>query len=257
MRSILVFLLIFALFSCARFPEEEVKRAKLEIETMYYADVPKYLPEEWGLMRDVWQKIDEAERQRDREAAMRWYNYVMEKASLFEDMLAEKKQEEEALKKQKEEERRRLLELEQQKLAEKKELPSQPIQTLLKEEKKEVVVSRTRKKSIDDVRYKIEKRYPSFYTVREEESLEEIAELPSIYNDRYYWPLIYKFNRNQVRDPKKLYKGQILRIPRNITMEDIFKAREEAKAKTPRVLPKTAFTPEKYRKFIEELISEE
>ncbi len=256
MKFFLVFLVFLVFFSCSRFPEEEIKRAKLEIEAMYYAEVPKYLPEEWGLIKDVWQKIDEAERKRDGEAALLWYNYIMQKTLLYEDMLAEKKKEEELLKRQKEEERRRLLELERQKMLEQKETTPQKIVTL-PEEKKAFVVTKPKKKSLDDIRYKIEKRFPSFYTVREEESLEEIAELPSIYNDRYYWPLIYKSNRNQVRDPKKLYKGQILKIPRNITMEEIYKAREEARAKSPRVIPKTAFTQEKYKKYKEELLSED
>lgn len=256
MKKIWLFFLLFLYFSaCTGFPEEEVKKAKLEIEALYYYDVPKYLPEEWGLMRDVWEKIDEAERKRDKEAALRWYFYVIEKSPQLEEKVNEKRKEEEELLKQKKiEEKKNLLKAERKEDDEKKEVII--VSSLPKEEKKRSSFA-PKKKSLEDVRYKIEKRFPSFYTVREEESLEEIAELPLIYNDRYYWPLIYKSNRNQLRDPKRLYKGQILKIPRNITYEDIYKAREEAKAKSPRILPKSAFTPEKYKKYIEELLAEE
>jgi hypothetical protein len=257
MRLWLILLCVAVFFSaCARFPEEEVKKAKLEIEAMYYADVPKYLPEEWNLMRDVWQKFDEAERDRDRELALKWYSYVIQKSEVIDDMLAEKKRELEKIRIREEEEKKRMMELERQRRLEKPE-KIEVSETVKPEKKEEVALIPKKKKSIDDVRYKIEKRYPSFYTVREEESLEEVAALPTIYNDRYYWPLIYKFNRNQVRDPKKLYKGQILKIPRNITLEDIYKAREEAKAKFPKSLSKTAFTPERYKRYIEELLSED
>lgn len=252
--SLIVLSAIVVLSACARFPEEEVKKAKLEIEAMYYADVSKYLPEEWNLMRDVWQKIDEAERERDRESALRWYSYVMQKTEIIDDMLVEKKKEQERIKREREEEKKRLIELEKQRLTEKTEPVKEDSK---KTEKIEVAAIPQKKKNIEEVRYRIEKRFPSFYTVREEESLEEVAALPNIYNDRYYWPLIYKFNRNQVRDPKKLYKGQILKIPRNITLEDIYKAREEAMAKFPKILSKTAFTPERYKRYVEELLSED
>ncbi|GAB4434461.1 MAG: DUF4398 domain-containing protein [bacterium] len=231
-----------------------MKRAKLEIEAMYYADIPKYLPEEWNLMRDVWQKIDEAERERDREAALRWYSYVLQKSELLEDMVAEKKKEQEMIKRKREEEKKKQAELEKEKAAAKAETIKEEIK---EPEKAQTAAATPKKKTIEDVRYRIEKRFPSFYTVKEESSLEEVSALPNIYNDRYYWPLIYKFNRNQVRDPNKLYRGQILKIPRNITLEEIYRAREEAKAKLPRVLPKTAYTPEKYKRFIEELLSED
>ncbi len=253
MRFIFVFLVFLAvLAACSPFPVEEVKRAKLEIEAMYYADVPRYLPDEWGLLRDAWQKLDEAERTRDRLAATRWFSYVMQKSLLIEDMIAEKKKEEEKERLRKEQERKRISEKTVQ------EIKDKPQETVISEPQKEVVAVPKRKKTIADVRYKIEKRFPSFYTVSDDgETLEEIAAMPAIYNDRYYWPLIYKFNRNQVGDPKRLYKGQILKIPRNITLEDIYRAREEAKAKTPRVLPKSAFTPERYKNYIEELLSED
>lgn len=255
MRIVSLFLFALLLLSaCARFPEEEVKRAKLQIEAMYYAEVPKYLPEEWQLLRDVWQKLDEAERERDRESALRWYSYVIEKSEVIDELIEEKKGE--MVRKKREEEEKRERE-EQKKQSTQSLTPIEREKEVASIKKQEPTPVVRKKKTIDEVRYKIEKRFPSFYTVRDEESLEEVAALPNIYNDKYYWPLLYKYNRNQVADPRRLYRGQILKVPRNITLEDIYKAREEAKAKNPRILPKTAFTPDKYKRFIEELLAEE
>lgn len=52
------------------------------------------------------------------------------------------------------------------------------------------------------------------YTVRRGETLPQIAARAEIYNDASLWPLIYRANRDQIRDPKRLWPGQILTIPR-------------------------------------------
>jgi hypothetical protein len=256
MRNLLILVIVIFLSSCARFPEEEVKLAKLEIESMYYSEIPKYMPEEWNALKDVWQKLDNAEKSRKRDEALRWYYYTFQKAMILDENLTKrKKEEEEKAKKQRDEAEKRNVEAEKARataaLAEGIKAESE-----IKKFEKEVVV-RKKPKTMDDIRYKIEKRFPSFYTVKEEEKLEYIAEMPFVYSDKYQWPLIYKYNRNQIRDPKKLYKGQILKIPRNITIDEIYKAREEAGAANPRGLPKGAFTPDRYKRAVEELTVED
>jgi nucleoid-associated protein YgaU len=56
---------------------------------------------------------------------------------------------------------------------------------------------------------------PSTYTVRRGETLPQIAGRTEIYNDTSLWPLIYRANRDQIRDPKQLWPGQVLTIPRH------------------------------------------
>ncbi len=56
---------------------------------------------------------------------------------------------------------------------------------------------------------------PSTYTVRRGETLPQIAGRAEIYNNSSLWPLIYRANRDQIRDPKRLWPGQVLSIPRN------------------------------------------
>ena len=41
-----------------------------------------------------------------------------------------------------------------------------------------------------------------------------IAEYKGIYGDPFKWPVIYKANRHQIKDPDLIYPGQELIIPR-------------------------------------------
>lgn len=56
---------------------------------------------------------------------------------------------------------------------------------------------------------------PTSYTVRRGETLPQIAARPEIYNDSLLWTIIYRANRDQIRDPKHLWSGQVLVIPRS------------------------------------------
>jgi len=65
----------------------------------------------------------------------------------------------------------------------------------------------------------------SSYTVRRGETLPQIAARTEIYNDSSLWPLIYRSNRDQIRDPKQLWPGQVLKIPRQYTREEALEAK--------------------------------
>ena len=67
------------------------------------------------------------------------------------------------------------------------------------------------------------------YTVSEGELLWTIAKRPDVYGDPLLWPLLYQANRDQIKDPRKIYAGQTLAIPRNISDEEQEKARNLAK----------------------------
>jgi hypothetical protein len=85
--------------------------------------------------------------------------------------------------------------------------------------------------------------YPTIYVVKRNETLPSIASRHEIYNDSFMWPLIYKANRDQIKDPKVVYAGQDLKIPRDINIEEIIAARREAGAPDPDKIPKDAYTP--------------
>lgn len=68
----------------------------------------------------------------------------------------------------------------------------------------------------------------SQYAVTTAESLWEIASRAEVYADGLLWPLLYKANRDQIKDPLKVYPGQILAIPRDATPQELEAARIEA-----------------------------
>ena len=71
----------------------------------------------------------------------------------------------------------------------------------------------------------------AFHTVKRGETLPQIAAQPDVYNDFRLWPLLYRSNRDQVSDPRLIWPGQILRIPRNNTRDEISEARRYAAGK--------------------------
>jgi nucleoid-associated protein YgaU len=63
------------------------------------------------------------------------------------------------------------------------------------------------------------------HTVRRGETLPQIAARSEVYNDASLWPIIYRANRDQIRDPKQLWPGQILKIPRNFSRDEANEAK--------------------------------
>lgn len=70
-----------------------------------------------------------------------------------------------------------------------------------------------------------EKNLPPTHTVRRGETLPQIAQHPDVYGDATLWPLLYRANRDQIKDPRSISAGQVLKIPRSITREEAAEAR--------------------------------
>lgn len=64
--------------------------------------------------------------------------------------------------------------------------------------------------------------------VRPGENLADIAARREVYEDAMLWPLIYRANRDQIKDPREIFAGQIFVIPRDKTRNDEEAARQEA-----------------------------
>jgi LysM repeat protein len=73
---------------------------------------------------------------------------------------------------------------------------------------------------------------PKNYIVKKGDTLWGIASKDFIYGDPWQWPLIYKANRDKIKNPHLIFPAQNLKIPRDITCEEIIEARKEA-LKTP------------------------
>lgn len=155
------------------------------------------------------------------EDAERFYLLALRKTELAEQLLAAEKVRLEAQRLKAEEEAReaeRLRTLEEQKRRE------------IERREKE---ARDAQKKVEKVEFSREKdrevRHLSpVHTVKRGETLPQIAAQPDVYGDALMWPLIYRANRDQIRDPKRIWPGQVLRIPRNVGRDDIAEALRHA-----------------------------
>jgi len=68
------------------------------------------------------------------------------------------------------------------------------------------------------------------YTVAKGDCLWCISGKSEIYNDPYQWPVIYRANRDQIKDADLIYPGQELAIDRNAS--DALKAAADKHART-------------------------
>jgi len=66
-------------------------------------------------------------------------------------------------------------------------------------------------------------------TVKKGETLFSIAAEPAVLGDPLLWPLLYQANRDQIKDPRQIYPGQVLAIPRNVSAADMERARTTAR----------------------------
>ncbi|HUT83340.1 MAG TPA: LysM peptidoglycan-binding domain-containing protein [Thermodesulfobacteriota bacterium] len=94
----------------------------------------------------------------------------------------------------------------------------------------------------------LEKRFPSSCLVKKGETLVDISAKKLVYGDPFLWPLLYKANRDQIRDPQIIFSGQQLNIPRELTQEDLQAAREQAGASDGYTPPLDAYDPSQYQK---------
>lgn len=69
------------------------------------------------------------------------------------------------------------------------------------------------------------------YKVVRGDSLWDISAKPVIYNNPYQWPLIYKTNKHQIKDPDLIYPGQNLDIDRNASRAEIDAAVHHARTR--------------------------
>ena len=71
-------------------------------------------------------------------------------------------------------------------------------------------------------------KLPTSYTVVKGNCLWWISEFKQIYNDPFMWPLIFKANRDKIKNPNLIYPGQNFAIPRTFALDDVKAARVKA-----------------------------
>lgn len=63
------------------------------------------------------------------------------------------------------------------------------------------------------------KYYEDDYTIVKGDWLSKIAQYSFIYGDMSKWPVIYRANRDQIKDPNLIYPDQVIKIPRGLPYE--------------------------------------
>ncbi len=150
--------------------------------------------------------------QKDEQSADRYYLFTLQKSVLLNAAIKREEQ------KKKEEERRRAA-VEAARLAEERlmqqalEAEERLQQQEARKQQQEEPHATTRSNQVAPAKDNHQPRVTS-YTVRRGETLPQIAARSEIYNDASLWTLLYRANRDQIRDPKQLWPGQVLSIPR-------------------------------------------
>lgn len=176
----------------------------------------KYAPPELASLQQAIVDGDALMQSGEHELADSYYLLAIRKSEAVERSIAREREHERAMQVRSENER---LARERQKALEelKRELAEKE-----KEEKKRI--ERAPQPVRDKEKEKEVRSFPLHHTVKRGESLPQIAAQPDVYGDAALWPLLYRANRDQIRDPGRIWPGQVLRIPRNISRDDLAEA---------------------------------
>lgn len=191
------------------------------VDRMRLEGAERLLPAEFHSVTEAHDKGEDSYKNRKVTTADEYFLLALTKGKLVEERLVElKHRQEEAQRQEVIRKRQLLLQLEMQ----------EELQRKLEKEKALQAEAEARaqaeiKKKIEKPRPVRERPLPSSYTAKRGESLPLIAAQSDVYNDPSLWPLLYRANRDQIKDPRHIWPGQVLRIPRNVSKDDLAEAR--------------------------------
>lgn len=158
-------------------------------------------------------------------AADRYYRFAITKAMALESAYADElKRREDVARSEAERKAREEMELELKRQQELARAEAETAAAARKAEEARAEQAEARRRA-ERAKYERTQSLPLRHTVKRGETLPQIAALAEIYGDSSLWPLLYRANRDQIRDPKILWPGQQLKIPRNFDRNDINEAR--------------------------------
>ena len=209
---LIVFLTLAACVSPA--PTWRAKVAPL-VEEIGRQDAPNLFPQEY---RNLLETFEHGEAifhvTKDHKLADSYYQMAFQKAELLQAELRHAKQ------RLADAERQRAAELAAK--AEEEQLMREAAQAELRLREQERIQAELEARAKSESKPQRTRKEPSpppptSYTVRRGETLPQIAGRAEIYNNSTLWPIIYRANRDQIRDPKRLWPGQVLAIPRHFS----------------------------------------
>lgn len=227
-RLLLIVIVIFLSSGCAQPPPVgELERTRSVVAHAYAAGAAQHAPGEYQLANSALKAAElQIKNKKHRRASLSLELARRYSAEALKLTIARKKQL--AAEQKKIATEKRLLELvkqreleQQAELKKQQELKKKKIKPEPKK-KPPVVIKKTppvvkKPKLVDSIE------------VQPGENLATIAARTEVYKDALLWPLIYKANRDQIKDPKEIFTGQALVIPRDKTRDEVEAARQEAR----------------------------
>lgn len=209
-RNLLAFITLAALlWGCAKPPRHELQAARLAVARAYAAGAADLATAEYQAASDALS---------DGERLAREGNYQMAREIL---PFAEARAQRAILRAREEQSIRELQKIREQQQAVQQESKRPPTEST----KKAISIPPTvKRKTLPEPPPPPLTRY----VVNEGEVLWGIAARKDVYADPLLWPVIYKANRDQIKDPRRIYPGQVLSIPRGISNAEAQEARETA-----------------------------
>ena len=221
--AFLVVIMMSLLASCATAVPRWRVDAILTLNAVRKAGGDTRYPAEFESAAHSVERAEALTRDREIEEADRYYRIALLESEFIERKLAAERVAREIEAARKEDEARRRLEEQRReedaRLAREK---SRAEQEALAEAQARRAAERARQQA---------KPLPTYHTVKRGETLPQISSLPDVYNDNMLWPLLYRANRDQIRDPRHIWPGQVLRIPRGVSRDDLAEARRYAQEK--------------------------
>ena len=228
-RLLAVTVVVFIAAGCARPPVEKLEDVRAIVDHAYASGAAQYAPGEYQLASSALQAAEQQIKKKDYRKAMRTLElsqrYSAEALNLT---LQAKKQLTEEQRRQAEE--KRMAELQRQReleLQKKAELKKQ--EELKRKQAEQAVEKKVPVPTVKSPPKPVKPQPVEQIEVQAGESLAIIAARPDVYGDPLLWPLIYKANRDQIKDPKQIFAGQVLAIPRDKSRDEVEAARHEAR----------------------------
>lgn len=198
-----MFLLCVLLAGCASNPREELQLARKSVAQAYASGAPTLAPDEYQAATTAL---------RDAENLIRYGNYDLARKVL---PLAATHGFRATFKAR----------AERVQIDQKKKLAEEKLRK--KEEKKKAALAKIEAEKHKAAHHYLRSEKPTkkqedrpkltHFEVKEKQSLWAISAMKEVYNDPLLWPAIYKANRDQIKDPRQVYPGQVLTIPRQLS----------------------------------------
>ncbi len=199
-----ILLLLLFLSGCATVPRQELQTARMAVAEAEYVEAGRWAPEEFARASETLKEGEELLRQGDYELASvllprarelaRQAQIRAEQEKIIYDRLREKSQE------------------------------TTPPATTAPKATPTRPPAKT--KPADET---LSPPLPVHVTVEGSQTLWVISSRKDVYDDPLLWPLLYQANRDQIRDPRQIHPGQILKIPRDVPRQEREEAREKAR----------------------------